>query len=126
MTQQEATGGRPSPFSEFSRMFMPDSYETCHRMHDNDWIIWNKAKKLILFMEEKTFMAEPKSDQGMIFKLIHNWMGIGIEGWNKLKNDNWTWKGYHLLQWETDQWNSQAYFDRKKVTKEQLIKLLSL
>jgi hypothetical protein len=56
----------------------------------------------------------------MLFKNLNNWIQKGID-------HDWTYLGYHLIQFENTNFNDgKVYFDYKEVTEKEIINILSL
>jgi protoporphyrinogen oxidase len=97
-----------------------DSYKG-YRNYNLDVIWWKKKgfekqPEMWMLIEEKRHMAECSKDQALTYTWLHNKI--------KLLNDE-TYKGIHLLQFEkTNPEDGKIYWDRKEVTKEQLIEIL--
>tara|TARA_R110002020_G_scaffold447854_2_gene660355 strand:- start:122 stop:490 length:369 start_codon:yes stop_codon:yes gene_type:complete len=120
MTRQEQTGNRKHDlfFSEWIREKLPDSY-TGYRCYDVDFVLWHKELKQIMFIELKSYNTEVKSDQHLILKNLHNWIKNGID-------EDWTYKGLHLIQFEQFNFeNGKVYLDKKETTEEELINFLT-
>lgn len=120
MTRQEQTGNREHDlyFSKWIREKLPDSY-TGYRCYDVDFVLWHKELKQIMLIELKSYNTEVKSDQHLILKNLHNWIKNGID-------EDWTYKGLHLIQFEQFNFeNGKVYLDKKETTEEELINFLT-
>lgn len=86
-------------------------------------------KNQILIIETKCRMAEPSIAQLNSYKAIHSafinsdkkslWMHQG-------KVNDWAYYGLHLIQYENTSFeDGKAYFDRKEVTKAELVNIFN-
>lgn len=77
------------------------------------WRQWRYGKKWML-IEEKRHMAELSKSQKISFSLLHE----------ACKSDP-DYRGFHFLQFEnTSPEDGKIYWDRKQVTREELINIL--
>ena len=120
MTRQEQTGNREHDlfFSEWIREKLPDSY-TGYRCYDIDFVLWHKKLKQIMFIELKSYNTEVKSDQHLILAKLDKWIKKGID-------EEWTYKGLHLIQFEKFNFeNGEVFLNREEINEEELIKFLT-
>lgn len=121
MTRPEITGNREHDlyFSKWIRSKLPDSY-TGYRCHDIDFVLWHKETKQIMLIELKSNNSYCKPDQRLILKLLHNWIGAGIDS-------DWTYLGLHLVVFENTCFeDGRCFFDNVEVTESELIEKLNL
>ena len=87
---------------------------------DLDFLLYNYKTKKIMFMEVKTRHCELKRWQKIIFRNLHNWVKKGID-------EDWTYQGYHLIQFENTNFeDGKVFFDYIESNEEKIIKILSL
>lgn len=120
MTRTEQTSKRSLAFSGWIRVNLPDS-STGYCVTNQDWILWNFKTKKIMLLEEKTHNGD-----------INKWFHILIKNilnpalFEYCPKENVTYLGYHLICFEnTGPEDGKIYFDRKLITKEELIKKLT-
>ena len=75
-------------------------------------------------------MSEPSPAQANTFHIFHALFkkadGCGRLELPYFNVENWQYYGFHLLQFEKTTFeDGKVFFDRKEVTKEELIKLMS-
>lgn len=121
MTRQEQSGERSLVFSQWLKDHLPDSWDG-FRVYNQDWILWDKNNKRLMLLEEKMFMKNIAADfRTLIRTVLHPALlkyckEIGME-----------YRGYHLIQFQnTGPEDGNIFLDRKKVSKEFLIKFLSM
>ena len=119
MTRQEVTYSRDLGFSQWIRANLPDS-KTGFMVTDLDFVVFNYKTKKLMFLEIKTRNSRPKEWQHQIFKNLHRWIKNGID-------DDWTYLGYHLIQFENTNFkDGKVFFDYLVTSEAELIKTLSL
>lgn len=120
MTKKEKTGNRNHDlfFSNWIRNNLPNSY-TGFRCYDLDFILWNKNLKYLMIIELKSYNTDTTFDQYFMLQKINKWIKNGID-------EEWTYKGLHLIQFEkTNFENGKVFLDKKEITETELIKFLS-
>ena len=118
MTKPEITGMRDLTFSGWIRENLPDS-KTGYLVSDLDWIICNYKTKILVLLEVKTRNKKLPEWQNRLFKNIDRWLKKGID-------DDWIYLGYHTVIFTNTFFNDgDVYFDKRKVTEEELISILS-
>jgi len=98
---------------------------------DIDMIIRDRNGRIML-VEKKCKKAVPKKSQSITYRMLHalilradktGALDLG-DGYGSLYD--WTYYGFHLLQFENTSFeDGKAYFDNKEVTEEELKKILS-
>jgi hypothetical protein len=118
-TRKELTNTRDLQFSGWIREKLPDS-STGMSASDLDFVLWNWKKKTVMLLEIKTRNALPRKGQQMMWQRLNRWIQKGID-------DDWTYKGFHLIQFTNTNFDDGAVkLDGKVVTEKQLIDFLSL
>jgi len=118
MTKQEQYFVRDNYFSGWCREKLPDS-KTGFLVSDIDFILYDYSLKKIMLIETKCRNAEIKKWQASIFNNIHKWISNGID-------NDWEYLGFHSLIFENTNFNDGiVYFDKKPISEERLIKILS-
>ena len=119
MTVPDYTHMRDLRFNDWVRKKLPDSRTTGTRITDVDFVIFNPYDKRIFILEEKKKNKSPKPWQKYIFYLLDKWIRKGID-------KDWRYKGFHTVTFENTFFdNGDCYFNRKLVTEEQLIRILT-
>jgi len=118
MTRQEISFNRDNSFSIWSRRNLPDS-STGFMVSDIDFILYDWNLKKIMLLETKCKNDEVKTWQRNLFNNIHRWIKKGID-------DDWEYKGFHLIQYENTSFiDGKVYFDKKEIEEKELIEILS-
>lgn len=117
MTRKELTGIRDLTFSQWIRSNLPCS-STGFMVTDLDFILSNYKTKKIMLIEVKTRNADIKTWQKHIFTNLHKWIHNGI-------SKDWTYLGFHLIQFENQDMASNCFFDREPVSLKELKNKLS-
>ena len=119
MTRKEITGIRDLTFSGWVRKKLPDS-STGFSASDLDFILWNWKTKKIMFLEIKTRNSKPRTGQKIMWKNINKWIIKGID-------NNWTYLGFNLIQFENTNFeDGKCFLNYKEIKEKQLINFLSL
>lgn len=87
-------------------------------------------KNQIMLLEKKCKLSEPSQCQRITYHFLHGLIigcnGKPIEIPSLGKIENWTYYGLHLLQFENSSFeDGKAFFDRKEVTKAELVKIFN-
>jgi hypothetical protein len=121
MTKQETHGIRSNRLSNWIRQECPDSKDG-FVVSDLDFVLMNYKTKQLILLEEKLRGAEPSFSQHYMLEKLNSWIAAGI----KQDEEEWTFHGTHLIQFEKeDVGDGWIKIDKKLVTKEQLKKFLS-
>ena len=118
----------PDPyFYDFCNTYLPSSKN--YWITDIDICIRDRNNNM-MFIEMKYYMAEPTKVQSNTFHIFHALFkkadGCGRLELPYLNVENWQYYGFHLLQFEgTTFENGKVFFDRKEVTQDEFIKLMS-
>lgn len=104
-------------YNDWIRQNLPDS-DSGYLVSDLDFVIENWKTKNIMLLEVKTNNVDMAKGQQILFSNIDEWIKKGI-------SDNWTYHGFHLLQFEkTSPDDGKIYFDKNEISKEDLISIL--
>jgi len=118
MTRKEITGFRDLTFSDWIRRNLPDS-STGYCASDLDFILWNWKEKTLIILEIKCYNCKPKMWQEIMWQNINKWIAKGIDS-------NWTYKGYHLIQFEATNFNNgKCFLDGEEISETDLANYLS-
>lgn len=84
---------------------------------DLDFVWRNYLTGKWMLIEEKTYMAEPSSNQKESFRLLHGCI---------IKSGDKNYKGLHLIQFEHETpEDGKIFLNRKEITKEELFEFLT-
>jgi len=120
----------PDPyFYDWCKINLPSRY--LFFITDIDMIIRDRKGRIML-IEKKCKKAVPKKSQSITYRMLHNLIlkadktGALDLGAGHSSLYDWTYYGFHLLQFENTSFeDGKAYFDNKEVTEEELKKILS-
>lgn len=118
MTKQEKTGIRDLFFSQWIRNNLPDS-STGFLVTDIDFVLSNYKSKKIMILEVKCFNGQKQDWQDKIYNFIANCIKNG-------KPDDWTFYGYHFIQFENNDFSGKCFLDGKEISEAELKKFLSM
>lgn len=119
MTRKEQTGIRELKFSQWVRTNLPDS-STGYCASDLDFFLWNWKTKKVMMLEIKTRNSYPRRWQDIMWNNISKWISKGID-------DDWTFYGYHLIQFENTCFSDgKCFLNTIEISEEKLIEFLSL
>lgn len=118
-TKLEITGERSLKFSGWIRKNLPDS-STGFVVSDLDFILCNYKGKSLMLVEVKTRNATLRNWQQILFKNLDEWIKKGID-------KDWIYYGYHIVTFEKTWFDDgKCFFDKTKITEQELISKLSL
>jgi len=119
MTRKEVTGIRDLTFSSWIRKKLPDS-STGFSVSDLDFILWNWKTNKVMMLEIKTRNSIPRAGQKIMWQNINQWIKNGID-------DDWTYLGFNLIQFENTNFNDgKCFLNYKEIKEKELINFLSL
>lgn len=122
MTRKEFTGTRDLTFSGWIRDKLPDS-NTGFVASDLDFVLWNWKTRKLMLLEVKTRSATMRKWQSMLFDMLDRLILYGSE---RIRPPI-EYYGFHCIRFEnTDFTNGRCMFDRKIVSEEELINILSM
>lgn len=115
---KEITGKRSLNFSNWIRNNRPEDVAGL-TVNDVDFIFRNYRTKEIIVIEEKCYSGKVMDKHRPFYNDIHEILKFGCEA------TGWSYKGYHLVQFEnTCPDDGRIFFDHKEITKEQLIDII--
>jgi len=123
-TRKEVTGVRDLDFSKWIRINLPDS-KTGFMVTDMDFVLHNYKSKKQALVEVKTRCANVKMWQKSIYKRNADWIRLGMKA--SKKYPGWQTYGPFLVQFQKTSFeDGWCKVNGKKVTEDQLIKILSM
>lgn len=119
--KKEFSGKRSLIFSEWIRNRLPAS-NTGFYVTNQDWIFWNWKTRKLMLCEEKCFKANLST---AFTKLIKGVIEPALKEF--CPKNNIDFRGYHFIQFEnTSPEDGKIFFDGIEISKEELIKFLSM
>ena len=120
MTRREVTNKRDLKFSNWMRIYLPDS-NTGFTASDIDFYIYNHKTKVHGIIELKSHMSNLTYPQRQMYPRLNKWIS---EGGAK---EGWHYAGFFLIQFEKEFFNDgKVYLNGKESSEVEIKQILSL
>lgn len=124
MTTPERTGQRDLLFGTWIKEFLPEGTDKFW-VTDVDFYLRNGNTKRFMLLEIKCRNAVPTTPQSYAFSMLNHFIVEGMK--HATKFTDWTYLGFHLIQFETEPYaGGSIYFDREEIKESELIEKLSM